>query len=65
MILATQSGNMTAVKVVRETPKGFIYNDLSMSGWAQTKERRISKSDQTRKLFSSTDEALDWMGIAK
>lgn len=65
MILATQSGMLTAVKIIRETPKGFIYNDLSKNGPERTKERRIGKDEEGRKLFNSTDEALDWMGVSK
>lgn len=63
MILVTQAGNMSAVKILRETPKGFIYNDLSMNGSARTKERRIGKDELTRKLVSSTNEAFEWLGI--
>lgn len=63
MLLVSQTGNMSAVKVLRETPKGFVYQDLSMNGSARTKERRLSKDDQTRKLFSSTKEAFDWLGL--
>ena len=63
MILVTTSGNMTAVKLIRETPKGFIYNDLSLNGSARTKERRVGKDELTRKLVSSTNEAFEWLGI--
>lgn len=63
MILVTASGNMTAVKLIRETPKGFIYNDLSLNGSNRTKERRVGKDELTRKLVSSTNEAFEWLGI--
>lgn len=65
MILASQSGMMTAIKVIRETAKSFVYNDLSMNGIQRTKERRLSKGDPARKIFASTDEAMEWMGVAK
>jgi len=61
MILATRTGTLTAIKVIRETKRGYVYNDLSMNGLAKTKERRLSKADLSRKIFASTDDALDWM----
>lgn len=63
MLLVSQTGNMTAVGIIRETPKAFIYQDYSMNGSARKKERRLSKDDPTRKLFSSTKEAFDWLGL--
>lgn len=61
MILATRTGTLTAIKVIRETKRGYVYNDLSMNGLAKTKERRLSKADPSRKIFANTDDALDWM----
>jgi hypothetical protein len=57
MILATKSGWLISVKVIRETPKGYVIRDCEKGA----RERRISKSDLSRKLFESTDEALEWM----
>lgn len=57
MILATKSGWLIACKLLRETPKAFIVEYTDDKG----NEVRISKSDQNRKLFNSTDEAITWM----
>ncbi len=61
MILASRTGTLTAIKVIRETPKAHVYNDLSMNGMARAKERRLSKTDPLRKIFSNTNDAMDWM----
>lgn len=63
MILANLNGDMRAVRFVRETEKAYIYNDLSMNGDKRKKDRRLPKDSINPKLFKSTDEALDWMGI--
>lgn len=59
MILASQNGNLTACKLIRETPKAWIvdYCDQKYPG-----EKRISK-DGERQCFNTVDEALEWMGI--
>lgn len=57
MILVTKSGWLIAVKVIRETPKGYVIKDIEKGA----KERRISKADPSRKLFDNTDAAILWM----
>lgn len=57
MILATKSGWLIAVQLVRETPKAHIVK--ATDEW---KERRIPKDDPNQKLFDSVDDAMRWQG---
>lgn len=55
MILATKSGWLIAVSLVRETPKAFIVKARD-----ERRGRRVPKGDQRQKLFSNTTEAMAW-----
>lgn len=58
MILANRSGMMIACKLIRETPKAWVvnYNDK-----AYPNDVRVDKNSVTRKLFTSVDEALEFI----
>lgn len=55
MILATQSGWLIAVKLIRETPNAWIVKARDEK-W----ERRVSKNDDRQCVFNNTDEAIAW-----
>jgi hypothetical protein len=55
-ILATKSGWLIAVQILRETPKAFIVKEVGQKG-----EKRVSKDSKNSKLFAGVDEAVEWM----
>lgn len=59
MILATQTGWLIAVDLIRETPKAQIVKASD-----EKRERRVSRTDPKQKLFDSVDDALRWQGIS-
>lgn len=59
MILATKSGWLIAVDVVRETRKATIVKARD-----EKRERRIPKDSEQQKLFSGVDEAMTWQGAS-
>lgn len=58
MILATKSGWLIAVRVLRETQSAFVVKAID-----EKRQRRISKADDNQRLFENTDQALAWQGI--
>lgn len=56
MILATKTGWLISVDLVRETDKAFIVKARD-----EKKERRVSKDDERQKLFHNVAQAEIWM----
>lgn len=59
MILATRTGWLIAVQLIRETPKAHIVKALD-----EKRERRVPKSDERQKLFGNVEDAMRWQGIS-
>ncbi|MNR39599.1 hypothetical protein D3C85_1578210 [compost metagenome] len=58
MILASMSGMLIAVTLVRETPKAFIVKPRDA-----VNEIRVAKDNDKRKLFDTVSEAYAWLGV--
>ena len=56
MILATKSGWLIGVELLRKTPKAYI-----VKAWDEKKERRVPKDSKSEKLFDCTDRAQEWI----
>ena len=57
-ILATKSGWLIAVEVLRETRKAFVVRERD-SG----RERRVEKDSSHQALFDDCDQAMAWQGV--
>lgn len=57
MILATDTGWLIAVHVIRETATAHLVEYVD----DPSKQRRIAKNDPRKKLFDTTDAALTWI----
>lgn len=57
-ILATTSGWLIPVEVLRETPLAHIVKARD-----ERKEWRVEKASTTRKLFDNCDQAMAWQGV--
>lgn len=55
MILATKSGWLVIVNLIEEREKRIVVKDV------EGKIYTIRKSDPTRKVFTGTDEAIQWI----
>jgi hypothetical protein len=60
MILATKSGWLIIVELIKKTAKTATVRAVD-----DLKVRRISNSSKEEKLFDSVAEAVDWIGSAK
>lgn len=60
MILASMNGNLISCKLIRETPNTWFVDYCDKK---YPKEQPIPKKGN-RQLFSSVDDALDWIGIS-
>jgi hypothetical protein len=56
MILATKSGWLIGVEIVRQTPTAFI-----VRAWDEKRERRVQKDSEEKKLFDCTKKATIWI----
>lgn len=56
MILATKSGWLILCDLIKETDKTFTVKPVDSK-----REKRVSKSSKTEKLFNDADEAYDWI----
>lgn len=58
-ILATRSGWLILVEVLRETAKAYIVKARD-----EKNERRVEKTSTTQKLFDDCDQAMAWQGVS-
>jgi len=56
MILATKTGWVICVELIRETPKAYVVNVTD-----EKRERRVPKESNAEKLFDCTDDAIAWI----